>query len=73
VVPKSLIKVWRKDLVERSTNAQLFAMITKYYTYPGDTILAINVEDGDLFRSAASQEKRIVEAISFAEFAPGGI
>ncbi len=70
VVPKSIIKVWRKDLVERPTNAQLFAMITKYYTYPGETILAINVQDSGQFRSATSQEKRHVETISFAEFAP---
>ncbi|MBN2153867.1 MAG: site-specific DNA-methyltransferase [Candidatus Lokiarchaeota archaeon] len=69
-VPKSLIKVWRKDLVEHWTNEQLFAMIIKYYTYPGETILAINLPDAGHFRSVAYREKRQVESISFAEFAP---
>nr|MDO8086118.1 site-specific DNA-methyltransferase [Candidatus Sigynarchaeum springense] len=73
VVPKSLIKVWRKDLVEHWTNTQLSAMMTKYYTYPGETILAINVQDNDEFRSAVMQEKRNVETISFAEFVPGNV
>ncbi|MEX2758000.1 MAG: site-specific DNA-methyltransferase [Candidatus Sigynarchaeota archaeon] len=70
VVPKSLIKVWRKDFVEHWSNKQLYAMITKYYTYPGETILAINVQDNDEFQSVASQEKRKVETVAFSEFVP---
>jgi DNA modification methylase len=70
VVPKSLIKVWRKDIVERWTTEQLFSMIIKYYTYPGDTIFAINLQDNGLLNAVASQEKRNVEAISFEELAP---
>jgi DNA modification methylase len=68
VVPKSLIKVWRKDLVERWTEEQFFSMIIKYYTYPDDKVLVINVQDKSNLLAIASREKRNVEATSFDGF-----
>jgi DNA modification methylase len=68
VVPRDLIKTWRKDLVERWTDKELHAMLIKYYSYAGDEILAINVGIPASLEKVASKEKRIVEVLPFADF-----
>ncbi|HME53477.1 MAG TPA: site-specific DNA-methyltransferase [Candidatus Lokiarchaeia archaeon] len=65
VVPRELIKIWRKDLVERWNDSQLYSMLVKYYTYAGEEILVINDQDNHQLEIIASNEKRSVEVKTF--------
>lgn len=72
LVPKSLIKVWRKDLVERPTDEQYFSMVIKYFTHPADTLLAINVRNPATLLEVARREERHVDLATIDEIIPFG-
>nr|MDO8114364.1 site-specific DNA-methyltransferase [Candidatus Sigynarchaeota archaeon] len=68
IVPRELIKVWRKDLVERYDITQLYSMIIKYFTYRNDTFMAINPAEPASLQKIAAQHERKVEIAPFSGF-----
>lgn len=69
-ISKNLIKSWRKDVVEAWNYEDLYRMITKYFSYVGDTITAINAVNDDLFEQIIRSEKRIPVMSDFNDFLP---
>lgn len=69
-IPKELIKIWRKDVVEEWNYKELYQMIVKYYSYAGDTITVINAEDKSLFKQQIESQKRIPSLLKYERFLP---
>jgi len=67
-ISKSLIKKWRKDVVEEWTYEDLCQMIVKYYSYVNDNITVINIENENIIKNIATIEKRKITFLDFSEF-----
>jgi len=57
-IPREITNKWRKDIVNQWKLNDLYMMIIKYYSFAGDTILALNAENDELFSSITLSEKR---------------
>src|SRR3989344_8444619 len=69
VIPKNLIKVWRKDLVETWNLESLYTMLIKYFSFVHDSIECVNIEDRALFVKICSEQDRSAKFTLFNEFA----
>jgi len=68
IIPKELVQIWRKDLVENWNFDDFYHMITKYYSFVDDTITIINAENANEFSKIAKSEKRKLKQFRFDEF-----
>ena len=67
LIPKEIIKKWRKDIVREWTSEDLYQMLVKYFSFVGDSIGAINCEDEEIFRKISIDNKRFFEPITHNE------
>ena len=68
-IEKTLIKKWRKDVVEKHSTKSLYNMITKYFSLVGDNITIIDAESPKQFEKIIKNEKRCVKSFNFKKFA----
>jgi len=68
-IPKSLVKKWRKDVIETIEESDFYRMLVKYYSYPGDKITVVN-EKNTIIRDITQREKRELLVVPAAEFLP---
>lgn len=62
LIPKEIIKKWRKDIVKDWSLDDLYKMLVKYFSFVGDSIKAINCENEDIFKGVTLDNKRFFEA-----------
>ena len=67
LIPKEIIKKWRKDIVREWTSEDLYKMLVKYFSFVGDSIRAINCENEEIFENISVNNKRLFEATTFNE------
>lgn len=67
-ISKELTKIWRKDVVEKWNNNLLYEMIIKYFSYVGDSILLVNLENYALFQEIAENQKRVIKKFDVSKF-----
>ena len=67
-IEKSLIKKWRKDVVEKHSPKSLYSMITKYFSLVGDNITIIDAASPKQFGNIANKEKRRIKNFNFKKF-----
>jgi DNA modification methylase len=70
LISKALIKIWRKDIVESWTLDQLYSMLVKFYTFPGDALSAVNAEDQVLFSRVVKEASRSASFMQNTDFLP---
>jgi DNA modification methylase len=68
LIPKELIKIWRKDVVENWNKSNLYDMLIKYFTYVSDRIFIVEEHESLDFLEKAKQLKRGYKSISFKDF-----
>ncbi|RLE39512.1 site-specific DNA-methyltransferase [Candidatus Woesearchaeota archaeon] len=66
-IPKSLIKIWRKDIVEKWNLNQFYEMIVKYFTFVGDKIISIQPEESRLLLDVCNKNRRELVVYAFNE------
>lgn len=65
-IPKKITKQWRRDVINNYTNKDLYEMLIKYYSYPGDNVLIYNLgSDEDSFKSIGSDNERQIDHFDF--------
>ncbi|GFO97832.1 DNA methylase N-4/N-6 domain protein [groundwater metagenome] len=67
-ISKQLIKIWRKDIVEEYKLETLYGMIVKYFSYVGDSITTINVENPILFTQITINQNRKIHSLNYKNF-----
>ncbi|MHA2365803.1 MAG: DNA-methyltransferase [Candidatus Hodarchaeales archaeon] len=70
IIPKRIISQWRRDVVDSWNLENLYIMLTKYYSYPGDYITTINCDNEILFYQIAQKENRKLITKHLSEFLP---
>ena len=68
IIPKTITKIWRKDVVKSWELDDLYRMIVKYYSFVDDTITIIDATDVELFKQISKSEKRNVVSVKSSEF-----
>lgn len=68
LISKDVIKIWRKDVEEDWKLENLYEMIIKYFSYIGDSITTINVENSILVAQIAENQKRKIHTKNYEDF-----
>lgn len=68
IISKELIKIWRKDVVEDWKIEKFYEMIIKYFSFIGDSITTINIENPILVAQIAKNQKRKIHTMNNEDF-----
>ena len=68
IVPKNIIKKWRKDIINISDNSDVTEMLIRYFTFPDETALFINSDVSSLEIAEKSGRKAVILNDSIERF-----
>jgi len=58
IISKELVNIWRKDVVEKWDLKDLYLMLIKFFTFVGDLIEVLNIENEALFSKLVKENHR---------------